>query len=322
MKRYVDYLTSRSENYIVSHGLGDWYDYGEHAAGYSKNSPIALSATAHFYFGTQLVHKAAELLGNRDDVNKYLKLGNAIRQSYNEKFFNKENKQYGTGSQYSNAVSLFLDLVDPHYKQSVLDNLVADIRAHGNRLTTGDVGNRYLYQVLAMNGYNDVMYEMHNHDEPPGYGFQIKFGLTTLTEQWDPRKGNSWNHFMMGQIDEWFYTSLAGIKPDLARPGFKHIRICPEPAGDLKYVKSTVNTLYGDVKVHWTRNNGTFVITADIPVNTTASILLPKEITKDITVNDVTVKKAKHVTVVNPNAPQTELLVGSGQYRITCTLMK
>ncbi len=28
MRAYVDYLTSRAQNHIVSFGLGDWYDYG------------------------------------------------------------------------------------------------------------------------------------------------------------------------------------------------------------------------------------------------------------------------------------------------------
>ena len=84
-------------------------------------------------------------------------------------------------------------------RQAVLDNLVADIKRHGNRLTTGDVGNRYLFQTLARNGLNELMYTMHNHEEAPGYGFQLKFGATTLTEQWDPRQGSSWNHFMMGR---------------------------------------------------------------------------------------------------------------------------
>lgn len=32
------------------------------------------------------------------------------------------------------------------------------------------------------------MYTMHNHEDVPGYGFQQKFGATTLTEQWDPAK--------------------------------------------------------------------------------------------------------------------------------------
>lgn len=29
MRRYVDYLSTRADNHILSFGLGDWYDYGD-----------------------------------------------------------------------------------------------------------------------------------------------------------------------------------------------------------------------------------------------------------------------------------------------------
>ena len=77
----------------------------------------------------------------------------------------------------------------------------------------------------------------------PGYGFQLKFGATTLTEQWDPRQGSSWNHFMMGQIDEWFFNSLAGIRTVEGKPGMKEIEIRPRPVGDLTYVRASTETL-------------------------------------------------------------------------------
>ncbi|MEQ8241077.1 MAG: family 78 glycoside hydrolase catalytic domain, partial [Cyclobacteriaceae bacterium] len=214
MRRFVDYLTTRAEDGIVSHGLGDWYDYGEHGAGYSKNSPIALSATSHYFFCIVGLVKAAEMTGNLGDLDKYKSLKQEVFQAYNQEFFNTETNQYASGSQYSNAVSLYMGLVNEENKKAVLDNLVADIESHGNRLTTGDVGNRYLFQVLADNGLNDLLYDMLNHYEAPGYGYQLQYGLTTLTEQWDPSKGNSWNHFMMGQIEEWFFKSLAGIRSD------------------------------------------------------------------------------------------------------------
>ena len=47
MKKYVDYLGTQADNFILSHCLGDWYDYGDHPAGYSKNTPIEVSATSH-----------------------------------------------------------------------------------------------------------------------------------------------------------------------------------------------------------------------------------------------------------------------------------
>lgn len=273
MKRYVDYLTSRSTNHIVSHGLGDWYDYGEHRAGFSKNSPIDVSATAHYYYVSYLLAEAAKMLNKQSDVKKYGKLSLEIKNAFNGKFFNKETNQYGSGSQFCNAIAIFMNLVEPEYKQAVLDNLKKDIQAHGNRLTTGDVGNRYLFQALALNNENELMYLMHNHEDAPGYGFQLKFGVTTLSEQWDPRKGASWNHFMMGQIDEWFFKTLAGIRPSI--PGFKEFIIQPTPVGDLKWVEAGHKTLYGDVKVNWKIEDNDFHLSVVIPVNSQATVILP-----------------------------------------------
>lgn len=159
---------------------------------------------------------AASMVGNQYDECYYTRLADDILRSFNRRFVDPETGQYGSGSQCSNALPLFLGMArgDDGNRESetgvpsrmrVLGHLLEDIAAHGNRLTTGDVGNRYLIQALARSGRDEVVYRMFNHEEAPGYGFQLKFGATTLTEQWDPRQGSSWNHFMMGQIDEWFF---------------------------------------------------------------------------------------------------------------------
>lgn len=279
MKRYVDYLSTTATEHIVSHGLGDWYDYNEnYSAGPSRNTPIALSATMHYYMDIDFLVQAATMLDKRNDINFYTDLREEVKIAYNKEFFNEETKQYGTGSQASNAMSVFADLVDPTNEKAVLDNLVEDIENHGYKLTTGDVGNRYLFQVLANNGLNEVMYKMQNHKEVPGYGFQIQFGATTLTEQWDPRKGNSWNHFMMGQIEEWFFKSLAGINVDREyNSGFQNIIIAPKPVGDLKFVEASYNSLYGKINVHWKVENNVFTLDVSIPANSKAKVYLPNE---------------------------------------------
>ena len=38
MRRYVDYLATRADGNILSFGLGDWYDYGDFRAGFSRNN--------------------------------------------------------------------------------------------------------------------------------------------------------------------------------------------------------------------------------------------------------------------------------------------
>ncbi|MDR7212540.1 glycoside hydrolase family 78 protein [Flavobacterium piscis] len=316
MKRYVDYLETKTTNHIVSHGLGDWYDYGTHPAGYSKNSPIALSATSHYFYGASLLAKASKLLNKTEDIAKYEKLTSDIKNAFNKEFFNPETKQYGTSSQFSNAVPVFMDIVEPQYKHAVMQNLLADIKAKGDRLTTGDVGNRYLFQALARNGENETMYKMNNHYDAPGYGFQIKFGLTTLTEQWDPRKGNSWNHFMMGQIEEWFYQSLAGIVPDDQNPGFKHFFIQPEIVGDMTFVKATYKSIYGNIASAWEKKDGKLILKVEIPVNTSATIKLPIGNNSQIKVNGKSLEKLKLDFDKNQKKPTLKL--GSGIYTIEC----
>ena len=281
MKKYVDHLTGRADGHVLSHGLGDWYDYGEHRAGFSMNSPVEVSATAHYYYAARLVAKAAEHFRKTSDRKQYERLAEEIKKAFNDRFFDKNTKQYGSGSQFCNAVALFMDLVKPGDKQPVMENLKADIKKHGNRLTTGDVGNRYLFMALALNGENELMYLMHDHEDAPGYGFQLKFGVTTLTEQWDPRKGASWNHFMMGQIDEWFYRTLAGIEPLM--PGFKEFKIQPVPVGDMTWVSASHTTLYGEIKVDWKRENGLFLLDLTVPVNTTATVVLPDRSGRKVT---------------------------------------
>ena len=148
--------------------------------------------------------------------------------------------------------------------------LVKDIEKHGNRLTTGDVGNRYLFQALAMTGNDELLYTMLNHYDTPGYGFQIKQGATTLTEQWDPRQGSSWNHLMMGQIDEWLFRNLAGIQNKPGTYGMRHLLISPTLVGDMTFVNASTETLYGTVSVEYSRQG----LTVEIPVGCDADIVM------------------------------------------------
>ena len=270
MRRYVDYLTTRADNGIVSHGLGDWYDYGPWRAGFSKNTPVPLVATAHYIFDLQLLVRAARMTGRTADAEKYSALLDKTVESFNREFFKPDSCTYGTGSQTSNALPLYLGLTGGN-KQGVLASLVNDIKEHGTRLTTGDVGNRYLFQTLAQNGLNELLYTMLNHYETPGYGFQLRHGATTLTEQWDPNQGSSLNHFMMGQIDEWLFKTLAGIQNQPGTHGLRHLLIQPTLVGDLQYVKASTHSLYGKISVDCTRTS----LTVEIPVGSDATVVLP-----------------------------------------------
>jgi alpha-L-rhamnosidase len=188
-----------------------------------------------------------------------------IRDAFNKEFYNPATGQYATGSQCSNAVPLVMGLVEPANRQAVLDAIVQDVTERGNALTAGDVGYRYLLRALAEGGRSDVIYAMNNQSEKPGYGYQLKMGATSLTEAWNARRSSSQNHFMLGQIIEWFYRDLAGICPDPMDPGFKKIIIKPQPVSDLSYVKASFNSIHGEIVSDWEHTNDSFILRVTIP---------------------------------------------------------
>ena len=212
MKNYLNFFGSRAENFIVNYGLGDWYDVGPKKPGVSQLTPIALTATAFYFQDVKIMARVATLLGKTEDAKNYSELAEKIRGAFNEKFYDAKNNFYATDSQCANAIPLVMNICEPANRAAVVNAIVRDVRARGNALTAGDVGYRYLLRALADGGRNDVIFDINNQTNKPGYGMQLAKGKTSLTEAWDG--GSSQNHFMLGQIQEWFYHDLAGIQSD------------------------------------------------------------------------------------------------------------
>ena len=272
MSRYVAYLRSTAKDEIVSHGLGDWYDIGPGEPGYAKNTPMALTATAFYYQDVAILAQVAKLLGNHQDAEKFTKQASAIRIAFNRTFFDAKKGFYAAGSQTACAIPLVMGLVEPAHRATVLNQLVHDIQSRGNSITAGDVGYRYVLRALADAGRSDVVYAMTSGSEKPGYGYQLKMGATSLTEAWDANRTSSQNHFMLGQIMEWFYHDLAGIQPI---DGFKRFAIRPAIVAGLDWAHATYRSEYGVIDSSWKRSAHQIVVKVSVPPNTTALIELP-----------------------------------------------
>ena len=314
MKRYVAYLGSKSKGNIVSHGLGDWYDIGPGEPGPSKLTPNALTATAFYFYDTRILAQAAAMLGKTDDAKKFTARADEIRAAFNSKFYNSTKRSYATGSQCANAIPLVMNLCEPTNRAAVVDAIVADVRKHGNAITAGDVGYRYLLRALAEGGRSDVIFDMNNQSEKPGYGYQLKMGATSLTEAWDANPSSSQNHFMLGQIMEWFYNDLAGIAPDPTGPGFKRIIIRPQPVGDVTWAKAAYHSVHGRIASEWKKADGKFILNVEIPANTTATVYLPAARLEDVTESGVTIKKSPGVKLLSFENGIAAFEVVSGMY--------
>ena len=317
MKRYVTYLGSKSKDGIVAHGLGDWYDIGPKPPGYSQLTPIPLTATAFYYEDARIVAATAKLLGKAEDAGKYDALAAQIRTAFDKAFYKPDTRQYATGSQCGNALALVLGLAEPDQRPGVLDGIVQDVRKRGNSLTAGDVGYRYLLRALADGGRSDVIFDINSRSDKPGYGYQLKLGATSLTEAWDARRNSSQNHFMLGQIMEWFYHDLAGIQP--SQPGFKHITIKPAIVGDLTWVEAHYDSPYGRIVSHWKREGYILTMEVTIPANTTATVYVPAKDTDGVTESGKSAAKVERMKFVCMENGAAVYAVGSGTYRFQST---
>src|ERR1017187_7115749 len=217
MQPYRDYLNSKLQDGLLTCGLGDWYDIGPRSPGYSQLTPQGVTASALYWSDLDVMERAARVLGlpaGSPDANR---LATRFQKAY------WKDGTYATGSQTSLAMPLALGLAPAAARSGLVEKLVADIRAHGNHTTAGDIGYRYVLRALMEAGRSDVVYAMAVADTAPSYAGQIARGATALTEAWDANPNSSQNHLMLGHIEEWFYAGLAGIRPQ--DPGLRHIEI-------------------------------------------------------------------------------------------------
>ena len=304
MKAYVDYLGSRADNDIVNYGLGDWFDLGPKGPDVSQLTPIALTATAFYFQDAKIMAQVAALLGKNEDARQFSDSAGKIRDAFNQKFYNSTNHWYATDSQCANSIPLVMGICESTNRPLVVDAIVNDVRQRGNALTAGDVGYRYLLRALADGGRSDVIFDINNQTNKPGYGLQLAKGKTSLTEGWDG--GFSQNHFMLGQIEEWFYHDLAGIQS--GGDGFKQIIIAPHPVGDVTWAKASYESIRGKIMSDWRLHDGKFILNVSIPANTTAIILVPAKTGTHVQVNNL---QSKFMGYDNDRAIFN---VGSGEY--------
>ena len=309
MKRYVDYLTTRAKDGIVKIGLNDW-------APWKTKTEAGITDTAYYYVDTMIVALAAELLGKKDDAQKYNELAASIKTAFNKKFYQADTALYDNGSQTALSCALYQGLVEPENKARVLANLVAAVEKANNHIDTGILGAKYLLNALLENGRADVACRMVAQKDQPSWGWWLEQGATTLWENWNGSESR--NHIMYGDVSAWFYKALAGIQPDPQAPGFKHFFVTPHVVGDLTSARGEYDSIRGKIVSDWQVVKGEFRLNLTIPANTTSTVSLP--IPANVLENGKPATQASRVKFVRAEAGRSVFEVGAGTYRFTGAL--
>jgi len=188
---------------------------------------------------------------------------------------------------------------------------------HGT-MSTGVIGDQWLWRVLARNGYDDIVWQLATTTDYPSFGYMTKQGATTLWELWNGDTANpsmnSRNHVMqLGDFMQWCFEDLAGIRSDSRLVGFKHLTMAPsfETEG-CEWVNASYETPYGLVVSKWKRtSDGSLHWLVSVPANSTAEITLPVSDRRRVTVNGKQAPKATNVVGENG-----VWMIGSGTYCI------
>jgi alpha-L-rhamnosidase len=308
MRRWVDYV----EGILDADGtwsgymqLGDWLDPNaptdEPFKAVTDSGYVATCFVAH---SARLVAATARELGHKADAERYAALGDRTAEVAWTKWH-----EHARTTQTGCALAIEFAIAPAAERADLGETLAGLIRANGGRIGTGFLGTPFVLPALTNTGHPTEAYQLLLNDQCPGWLYEVKMGATTTWERWDAilpdgringgemAEGesdtmSSFNHYANGAVASWLYQSVGGLAP--ASPGYRRVRVAPQPGGGLTSASAAIDTEYGRTSVSWWIDDSTLTVDIAIPPASAADFVVPMGWT--------------------PEAPLTEL--GSGHHRI------
>jgi len=270
--RYLDWEIARLQNGLAITALGDYLP-----PGYGGNPPedTRLTATAYLHRALTATAELGDLLGHNDVAARYRQAAAGLRDALNATFL--RGGAYRTDKdpdyrQTSNAIPLAFGLVPTESVASVVDNLVADVRARGDHLNTGALGTSVLLPVLTAHGHADVAHAIATQRTYPSWGYWFDNGADTMWEMW-PVDSRSRDHYFQGTVVRWLYENVAGLRPGDA--GYRRFVVRPDATVGVTWARTSIETVRGRVAVDWSLSGSTMTLTVEVPFGATAEVHVP-----------------------------------------------
>ena len=225
--------------------FGDWL-------GVMETLPNEVYNALYLAYDVSLLSKISAVLGKEEEARRYHQKFKEYRQVFRDAYLHEDGTIEGD-TQSAYVLAYAFGLIDAAETKG---NLVRKIREFGH-LTTGFHSTKHLLKVLVELGETKLAYELLNRKEFPSWGYMIENGATTIWERWDSyKKGegfndvgmNSFNHYSLGAVGEWFYSTIAGIAPCFDEPGFAKVRVAPRFDPSIPSCKTTFISPHGTIK--------------------------------------------------------------------------
>lgn len=249
--RYHSHVATRIENDMADFGLGDWIAL-------DSSTPRGLVASYWYVRLLQATCRIAEILGHNDIAEHMEATAHAVTKRLRLEFPGDGPDGWASGSQASIALALDLDLVAQENAASTTRALVEQVRTES--LTVGENALPALLTVLHAAREDEVLADAVRDATPPGYGFQVAEGATTLAETWQGPmlivEGSSQNHFMLGMIDDWIAEAVVGLSTGSSTVAWDNATLSPRRISGSNAASMWLETAKGRIHVSWDVDEG------------------------------------------------------------------
>lgn len=307
MRRWVDFFDSYRENRLFPPimQLGDWLD-PDAPEDKPMNAKVSsqFMATAYLSHSAYLLSRAEELVGDAEKANFYRAIHNDIKDAIWDTLA-------PAALETTTGCSILLEfwLCPNDQREMVAAKLAEIVRKDNGRISTGFLGTPVILDALSKNGHLDEAYLMLLREEPRSWLFPVKVGATTIWERWeainpdgtiargkmnDPNKEEennsmiSFNHYAYGAVLDWIHRNVAGLIS--TAPGYREVSVAPKPVIGIDWVKSAIETGYGNFSIDWKLDGEKLHAKVTVPFGVTAKLELPVTNASTILVNG----EAKH----------------------------
>ena len=287
------------------------------------NTDDVLIATAYYAHAADILSRMAVALDRQKEAEHYRRLLVRIRRAFQTAFVLDDGRIRG-GTQGGYALALHFNLMPEAMRRRAVAHLVQGIKALNGRLSTGILTTPLVLEALTEAGRVDVAYRAVFQRRIPSWGYMIDQGATTIWERWDgyvAGRGfqnpgmNSFNHCSFGAVGGWIYRTVLGLRPDEARPGWKHFTVRPLPGGDLTWARGAFLSMHGLISVNWRIEEDAIHLAVTVPANSTATIHLPAVEIPAVTESGAPVAKCRGLRATGMWRGAAVFEADSGTYR-------
>lgn len=277
----------------------------------------------YYSYTTELMSKISTLVGEEAESRRYAALSEKIRAAAFRALFREDGTAY-EDRQGALVLGVQFGLLPEPLRKPAMERLLQKIEENGGRMDTGFTSTQYLLDTLTEQGYVREAYDRLLCNVPPSWLYEVEQGATAIWESWQGIMPDgqvnpvSFIQYAAGTVGAWLYKTVAGISEEA--PGYKKIRISPQPDARLHDVRASYATPHGRVESAWRLDADTFTLNVVIPANTQASIHLPGARIEDITEGGI--PAAEHLDFYSVTQLDNSVLIkcGSGSYRFSYKL--